>query len=226
MFTFQNDQNRLFPHQLRYLMDYLQKFPGVGEKTSLRFALAMTQWNQQDVLKFSQIIEKMKDIKKCSECFCLIDGLQNIEGTSALSNEFLKEDDDLLCSFCSSDRRKERKEICVVETYADFLAIAKSGEYKGLFHILGGVLNPLLGIGVEELTINKLFLRIKDLDICDLILALNPTVEGDVTSAFIRNNLPETVKVERIGLGMPMGGSLEYLDVMTINKAMENRRIL
>lgn len=119
--------------------------------------------------------------------------------------------------------RGETKVLCIVEGVTDLLAIEKSSQFKGRYHVLGGVLNPLLGIGPNELGINKLIDRIKRNEIEELVLAINPSVEGDATCSFIKELLPDGVKAERIGFGMPMGGSLEYLDTLTISKALENR---
>lgn len=194
------------PEKLAAAISYFSLLPGVGEKTSMRHALTMMGWRAEELEAFGSAVKELANIKKCQECFIVTD------------QEF--------CSICESPLRQKSGIICVVESFADCMAIEKSGEYTGLFHILGGVLNPLMGIGPEELTINKLFLRIKDLNVFEIILALNPTVEGDVTSSYIKQNVPTGVKVERIGLGVPMGGSLEYLDALTITKALENRRLL
>jgi recombination protein RecR len=111
-----------------------------------------------------------------------------------------------------------------VENVSDLMAIERSGQFKGLYHILGGVLNPLLGVGPEQLRLDELEEKIKRREIAEIILAVNPSVEGDATCAYIRSLIDESVKVERIGFGVPIGGSLEYLDSMTISKALENRK--
>ena len=114
--------------------------------------------------------------------------------------------------------------MCIVESISDCMAIEKSGQYRGVYHILGGVLNPLLGVGPDELSIDHLMKRIADEEIREIILAINPSVEGDATCSYIRQLVGSTIAVERIGFGIPMGGSLEYLDAMTIGKAIENRK--
>jgi recombination protein RecR len=116
--------------------------------------------------------------------------------------------------------------ICVVENVTDCLAIERSGTFKGKFHILFGVLNPLLGVGPDEINLSKMFTRIEEEEIEEIILAINPSVEGDATCAYIKQVLPETMNIERIGFGIPMGGSLEFVDSLTISKALENRRHL
>ena len=122
--------------------------------------------------------------------------------------------------------RGHAKTLCVVESVTDYLAIERSGNFKGKFHILFGVLNPLMGIGPDELKLDYLFSRIEDEEVEEIILAVNPSVEGDATCAYVKQMLPETVRVDRIGFGIPMGGSLEYVDSLTITKALENRRHL
>jgi recombination protein RecR len=106
------------------------------------------------------------------------------------------------------------------------MAIENSGRFKGQFHILGGVLNPLAGTGPDQLRIQPLLERVKEFDHCSLILAINPSVEGDATCSYLKQLMPDNVKLERIGFGVPIGGSLEYLDPMTISKALENKQVL
>jgi recombination protein RecR len=125
---------------------------------------------------------------------------------------------------CQDEFRESQKSLCIVETASDLMAIEKSGNFKGLYHILGGVLNPLLGIGPEELKLDELKHRIVAKEIQEVILAINPSVEGDATCSYLKMILPADVRVERIGFGVPIGGSLEYLDPMTITKALENRK--
>src|SRR5690606_21377912 len=127
-------------------------------------------------------------------------------------------------SICSNHYRHEAKVICVIENANDLMAIEKSGEFHGLYQILGGVLNPLAGIGPDQLNIDTLTKRVSENEIETVILALNPSVEGDATCAYIKHLLGEKTKVERIGFGVPIGGSLEFLDPMTIMKALENRK--
>lgn len=194
------------PQILQSVVDNLKKIPGVGEKTALRYALFLTNWEPKDLKAFGSAIESIGNIKKCGEC-------------GIFSNEDI-------CSLCSSPSRNQTKTLCVVETIADYMAIAKGGGYEGLFHVLGGTLNPLMGIGPDELHLDGLVQRIKDKNLENIILALNPSVEGDATCAYIKSMLPGKTSIERIGFGIPMGGSLEYLDGLTIAKALENRRPL
>ena len=178
--------------------------PGAGEKSALRLAPSMTGWRTDELIKFAQATGALANLKDCRQC-----GMWTEEP---------------ICSICSNPRRAENHVLCVVEQVSDLLAIEKSGQYKGRFLVLGGVLNPLLGVGPDQLRLGLLGEIVEKEHIETVILALNPSVEGDATCAYIKHVLPEAVNVERIGFGMPIGGSLEYLDPMTIGKALENRK--
>ena len=132
--------------------------------------------------------------------------------------------DENQCSICANDSRVSTQILCVVENASDLMAIEKSGTFKGVYHILGGVLNPLLGVGPDELKMDDLRQKIIKKEIQEIILAVNPSVEGDATCSYLKSILPVSVQVDRIGFGVPIGGSLEYLDPMTITKALENRK--
>ena len=182
------------------------KLAGVGEKTAIRQILQITRWKKEDIAQFSHAIDRIQAIKRCEKCRAFTD--------------------DRICSICANPKRAQSKLMCVVENDMDMMAIERSGQYFGLYHILGGVLNPLMGIGPDELEIYKLLDRIKNEGINEIILAINPSVEGDATCAYIKKIVSENVLVERIGFGIPIGGSLEYLDGMTISKALENKQRL
>ncbi len=191
------------PQILEDAVVQLTRIPGVGEKTALRQVLSLSYWSPKELKEFGESFKKLADLEKCVRC-----GMYSAEE---------------LCHICSSSRI-ENSLLCVVETVTDCLAIEKSETYQGTFHLLGGVLNPLLGIGPDELEMEKLFSRIKEEKICNIILAINPSVEGDATCSYIRQQVREDINVERIGFGIPIGGHLEYLDAMTIAKALENRK--
>lgn len=192
------------PEVIKNAVEALTKLPGVGEKTAFRMVMNMTHWKPQELTSVGNSLIALKDLKLCEEC-----------GMFA---------DENLCSICSDESRQNSKNLCVIENASDLMAIEKSGNFKGIYHILGGVLNPLLGIGPDELKMDELKSRIVEKDIQEVILAINPSVEGDATCSYFKTLLPETVQVERIGFGVPIGGSLEYLDPMTITKALENRK--
>lgn len=182
----------------------LGRLPGVGEKSALRMVTAMTHWRGEELHKFATAAEALSRLHSCREC--------------GMWSEFE------LCELCTAPLRRESGVLCVVEQVSDLLAIDKSGQFKGRFLVLGGVLNPLLGIGPEQLRFKELNERVDSGEVRVVILALNPSVEGDATCAYIKNTLPSEIEVERIGFGIPIGGSLEYLDPMTIGKALENRK--
>ena len=192
------------PEKILNASEMFSKVPGIGEKTALRNVINMTKWTKEELLEFSAAMSDIATINNCEEC-------------GAFSDEEL-------CSICTDVHRKESQQMCVVEGITDCLAIERSGEYRGLYHILGGVLNPLMGVGPDSLRLNKLAERIKEKNITNIILAISPSVEGDVTCNYIKDLLSEDVEVTRIGFGIPMGGNLEYLDSMTISKALENKK--
>lgn len=181
------------------------KLPGVGEKTALRQVMAMTKWNIEDISEFARSLQALTNLKFCTECgmFC----------------------EDKFCEICLREERKNISTICVVENINDLMAIEKSNTFQGLYHILGGVLNPLAGIGPDQLKIDKLVERKNKLEVKNMVLAINPSVEGDATCAYLKQLMPD-VSIERIGFGIPIGGSLEFLDPLTISKALENRKTL
>jgi len=191
------------PESIKAVVEQFSKLPGVGEKTALRQSLIIGQWNKQQINEFSQSLSALCLLKNCQICGMLTD--------------------EPLCTICLSDERIKSPVICVVESITDCLAIEKSGEFTGKFHILGGVLNPLLGVGPSELNLESLMRRVQSEPAEEIILAVNPSVEGDATCSYIKELLPTKLRIERIGFGIPMGGNLEYLDSMTIMKALENR---
>jgi recombination protein RecR len=192
------------PEVIKNAVEALTRLPGVGEKSAFRMVMSMTHWKPQELEMVGQSMMNLRHLKLCEEC-----------GMFA---------EDSLCSICEDNSRQSTRSLCVVENVSDLMAIEKSGNFKGVYHILGGVLNPLLGIGPDELRMDVLKSRILEKNIQEIILAINPSVEGDATCAYFKTLLPPSVQVERIGFGVPIGGSLEYLDPMTITKALENRK--
>jgi recombination protein RecR len=191
------------PLKLQNVVDQFTKLPGVGGKTALRQSMMLTKWNARELQFFASSLNELSTLKQCAECLILCD------------HEF--------CTLCTNVKRQEKKLLCVVENMTDCLAIENSGQFHGLYHVLGGVLNPLLGIGPDELNIQKLVNRVAE-KFTEVILAINPSVEGDATCSYIKELLPTSIDVRRIGFGVPIGGHLEYLDAMTISKAFENSR--
>lgn len=189
---------------LEKLVKALKKFPGVGEKTATRYAFFILNANKPEIDDLIKAIEIVKrDLRLCSRCFHLAD-----------------QD---LCDICRNSRRDGTR-LCVVESPLDLLAIEKSGLFNGVYHVLHGVMAPLDGIGPREIRLNELLSRVKQEPVSEVILALNPTVEGESTASFIKDQLKDSnVTISRIAYGIPVGGSLEYTDPLTLGRALEHR---
>lgn len=192
------------PEVIKNAVEALTRLPGVGEKTAFRMVMNMTSWKASELTSVGSAMASLQHLKLCQDC-----------GMFA---------DENLCSICLNETRQEAHSLCIVENASDLMAIEKSGTFKGSYHILGGVLNPLLGVGPDELKMDQLREKIIKKDVQDIVLAINPSVEGDATCSYLKSILPDSLQVDRIGFGVPIGGSLEYLDPMTITKALENRK--
>jgi recombination protein RecR len=185
-------------------IEELSKLPGIGKKTAQRLALHILKIEQTSVDNLVKAITELKTkLHFCKRCF-------NIS-----------EDD--LCEICKSVKRDVTK-ICVVEEASDVIAIEKTNQYNGLYHVLGGVLSPLAGITAHDLKIKELLTRFESENISEIILAINPDTEGETTSLYLARLIkPLNVKVTRIARGIPIGGDLEFADEATIGRAMLNR---
>ncbi|GFN36744.1 recombination mediator RecR [Tepidimicrobium xylanilyticum] len=189
------------------LIEQFSKLPGIGKKTAQRLALYVLEMDPLEVEKLANsIINAKEKIHYCKQCFNLTD--------------------DEFCNVCKNPNRDEST-ICVVEGPRDVVAMEKIREYKGLYHVLHGVISPIKDIGPDEIRIKELLDRVYNKQVKEIILALNPTVEGEATSLYIAKLLkPLGIKTTRIAHGIPVGGDLEYFDEVTLSKAMENRREL
>jgi recombination protein RecR len=198
-----------YPAPLARLIQELSKLPGIGEKTAARLALHLLKGDKKDVLALADSVERLtREIGLCPSCY----------GLSEAGGEVRE------CEVCRNPHR-ERDKVCVVEEPADMMALEKSGEFKGLYHVLHGAISPLDGIGPESLRIKELLERVKDSGVREVIVATNPTVEGEATALYLSKVIrPFGVKVTRIARGLPMGGDIEYADVVTLGKAIEGRR--
>jgi recombination protein RecR len=185
------------------LIEEFQKFPGVGRKTAQRLVFYLLRSPKEDIAGLAEAIKAVKEkVGFCSVCF-------NISEKDP-------------CEICT-DPDRDQSVICVVEEASDLWALEKTGEYKGLFHILGGVLSPLDGIGPDDLHIKELLSRLRE-GVKEVIIATNPNTEGEATAVYLTNLIkPLKVKVTRIARGLPMGGDLEYADQVTLVKAIEGR---
>ncbi len=187
------------------LIESFEKLPSIGHKTAIRLAFHMLDMSKEETEEFiSSIKEAKQKLKYCSTCF-------NIADTDP-------------CPICSNPKR-DQSTICVVEDVRDIMAMERTHEYKGVYHVLHGTISPMNGIGPDEIKIKELLERIKDNDIKEVIIATNPRVEGEATSIYISKLIKAfNIKVTRIAHGIPVGGDLEYTDEITLMKAMEGRR--
>lgn len=190
---------------LERLVEELRRLPGVGSKSARRLAYHLIESEESDVKRLVDTIMAAKTAtKRCSMCF-------NLSAQDP-------------CEFCSNDSR-DHTTLCVVETSRDVIAIERSGDYKGLYHVLEGALSPLEGIGVEDIRIKELVERLHSGVVQEVILATDPDVEGEATALYIARLLqPIGIKVTRIARGVPVGGDIEYADELTIGGAVVNRR--
>lgn len=194
----------MFPPPIARLLRELQKLPGVGEKTAVRFALHLLRAPPEDALALARALADVKErIRPCSQCFQLTEADP--------------------CEVCTSPRRNHRL-VCVVEDQASLMAVERSRSYFGHYHVLGGHLSPMDGVGPEDLRIRELLARVRAQGVEEVILATNPDVEGDATALYVKRALdPLGLKVTRIARGVPMGGDLEYADALTLGRALEGR---
>lgn len=192
---------------LQAAIDELSKLPGIGKKTAQRLALFVLK---SDIEAVNNLVRSLEDLKTklqfCERCYNLSEGP--------------------VCTICSSTKR-DQAIICVVEEASDVLAIEKTHEFTGLYHVLGGVLSPLSGVNPESLKIKELMRRFETETINEVILALNPDTEGETTSLYLAKLIkPLGIRVSRIARGLPIGGDLEFADEATIGRAMLNRSTL
>ena len=189
------------------LIESFEKLPSIGHKTATRLAFYMLNQSKEATDEFiNSIIEAKKNLKYCSKCF-------NITDTDP-------------CPICASPKR-DQSTICVVEDVKDVVAMERTHEFKGLYHVLHGTISPMDGVGPEDIKIKELLARLMDGTVKEVILATNPKVEGEATAIYLSKLIkPIGIKVTRIAHGIPVGGDLEYTDEVTLSKALEGRREL
>ncbi|NTU59921.1 MAG: recombination protein RecR [Deltaproteobacteria bacterium] len=194
----------MFASPIARLIRELQKLPGVGEKTATRFALHVLKAGKPEVEGLVRSLLEVKEkIRPCSVCFQLTEADP--------------------CEVCTSPKR-DRRLVCVLEDQAALLAVEKARTYFGLYHVLGGHLSPLDGVGPEHLRIRELVERVRAGEIEEVILATNPNVEGETTALYLKRALePLGVRITRIARGVPVGGDLEFTDALTLGRALESR---
>ena len=195
----------IYTPALQKLIDELGKLPGVGPKSAQRIAFHLIKIPEQDALSLSDAIQQAKQkVRFCETCFNM--------------------SDEAICEICS-DSQRDSSLVCVVEEPRDIVALERTREYKGLYHVLQGAINPIDGIGPEQLKIRELLERLKGNTVVEVILCTNPNIEGEATAMYLAKLIePLGIQVSRIASGLPVGGDLEYADELTLGRALEGRR--
>ena len=196
-----------YPHSLNELIRYLSKLPGVGPKSAQRLAFFLLNADEQDALGLAgALVTARKTLHHCPRC-----------------GNFT---DDDICNICA-DERRDVGLICVVEQARDIAAMERAGCFEGHYHVLGGAISPLDGVGPEQLKLQSLFNRLQGGQVREVVLATNPTVEGEATALYLAKKIrPLGIEVSRLAHGLPVGGDLEYADEATLSLALSGRKIL
>lgn len=193
-----------YPTHLQKLIQVLKKLPGVGNRSAERYAFQLLEWSEEDLKQFGEVVKETPE----EICFC--------DTCGALSERDH-------CALCTDPVRK-KEVLSVVRSAREVFAIESTGEFKGRYHVLGGVLSPLEGIGPDQLRMESLFCRIREEGIKEVILALDATLEGDATALYIKNELENApIKLTRLAFGLPMGSALDYVDGGTLARAFMGR---
>lgn len=189
---------------LESAVNEFSRLPGIGKKTALRLVLYLLKQDIKDVTDFSETVARMRnEIRFCKRCFNVADG------------DF--------CAICANSLRQQHT-ICVVENIRDVIAIENTQQFNGIYHVLGGIISPLDGIGPDQLNIDALIDRVKNENTEELIFALNPNIQGDTTIYYIQKKLQGThIRITTIARGIAFGGELEYADELTLGRSLQNR---
>lgn len=188
---------------LENAVNEFSKLPGIGRKTALRLVLHLLKQEEEDVQHFSEVVSRMRnEIKFCQRCHNVADAD--------------------ICSICANSMRKQDV-ICVVENIRDVIALESTQQFSGTYHVLGGVISPLDGVGPSQLNIDTLIHRVQKEEIREVIFALSPTIQGDTTIYYIQKKLNPGVRITTIARGIAFGGELEYADEMTLARSLQNR---
>ena len=195
----------MYANAVQDLIDELGRLPGIGPKSAQRIAFHLLKLPREDALRLANVITEVKDkVSFCQRCFNVSEGPE--------------------CDICR-DPRRDQTLLCVVEEPRDIVAIEKTQDYRGRYHVLQGAINPIEGVGPDQLRIRELLRRLGDEDIHEVILCTNPNLEGDATAMYLSRQLrPLGIKVTRLASGLPVGGDLEYADELTLGRALEGRR--
>ncbi len=197
----------IYPDLLQKLIDYFKKYPTVGEKSAERMALATLNLKDEEVKDFAKtLLDSKEKLKKCSICGNLTE------------NE--------ICNVCA-DSNRNKNLICVIEDYKSVFSFEKAGKYNGVYHILNGLISPMDSIGPEDINLSSLIKRVENLENPELILALKSSIEGETTTLYIKKIFEKkNVKISRLSYGIPMGAEIDYLDIITLDKALEDRKTI
>lgn len=195
----------IYPDSLQKLINYYKKLPGIGDKSAERMALATLDFSLNEITDFSNIlIDSKEKLRKCKICGHITE------------NE--------ICHICNNDLR-EKNLICVIEDYKSVFSFEKVGNYKGVYHVLNGLISPMDGIGPEDINISSLVNRVNSLENPELILALKSSIEGETTTLYIKKIFEnKNVTISRLSYGIPIGAEIDYLDIITLDKALEDRK--
>jgi len=195
----------IYPELLETLIEYFKKLPGIGERTAERYALALIKMDKEDLEDFSEAIKNIdKTLRTCETCGHLTD--------------------QKICKICE-DQARNHELICVVEDYKSIFMFEKTGKYNGVYHVLGGLISPIDGINPDDLNIASLISRCKNLKDAEVIVALRPTIEGDTTTLYLKKILNNhNIKITRLSYGIPMGAEIDYLDILTLERALYDRK--
>ncbi len=187
------------------LINEFKKLPGIGPKSAKRIVYWLIKQSDLDLERFANAIFELKNnIRFCSICFNL--------------------SEDEICSICA-DQSRDRSKICIVEQISDVALIEYTGQYKGLYHVLGGLLSPIDNMGPEEIKIPQLLDRVKEGKVDEIIIALNPTVEGESTASYLKKIFNQIgIKITKLAIGLPVGANLEYADEITLSRALNDRK--
>jgi len=194
-----------YSRSIQAMIDALSRLPGVGPKSAQRIAFHLLKSDREEVSRLTRAIDEARDsVRFCERCF-------NFSESA-------------VCHICT-DERRDGTALCVVEESRDVVALEKTGQFRGRYHVLLGAINPLEGVGPEHLKVRELLLRLEPESITEVILCLNPNTEGDVTTMYLARLLkPLGVKVTQLAMGLPVGGDLEYADEVTLGRALAGRR--
>ena len=194
------------------LIDELGRLPGIGPKSAQRIAFHLLKLARPDAARLANAIVEAKDrVTFCSRCFNIAEGAGDLDSQ---------------CSICLDDRR-DASVLCVVEEPRDIVAVEKTGEFRGRYHVLQGAISPIEGVGPDQLRVKELLSRLEDERIQEIILCTNPNIEGEATALYLARLLkPMGLRVTRIASGLPVGGDLEYADELTLGRALEGRRVV